>query len=449
MTGSPAPEIFSLKNPRIDASMRGMYFSLNALKLEDGEGGRFMAFIVPFGKTMCQSDFGALSGEGENNARKSRTERKYILVKFSVEKNLLPAYSLTRGGDMEKLYLSKDILYKALLEKDPQFEGQFYAGIKTTGIFCRPTCRARKPKRENVEYFATAKEALSKGYRPCKICRPLENASEIPADIRSLLRELEMHPDVKISDSSLARKGFQPSRIRRWFIKNHGMTFHAYQRLLRINNALMIMKNGERVAEAAFESGYESLSGFQYSFSKATSKSPRESKTIDCLVFSRFTTPLGPMIAVGNDRGIFLLEFTDRKALVKELQLLRSFFKLNIFPGTNENIEKLKEQVKEYFIGTRKDFDVPLAPQGTEFQKKIWGLLKHIPFGTTKAYRDIAALSGNPKALRAVGRAIGSNRISIIIPCHRVTGADGQITGYGGGIWRKRWLLRHENKGGE
>lgn len=347
---------------------------------------------------------------------------------------------------MEKLYLSKDMLYKALLKKDPQFEGQFYAGIKTTGIFCRPTCRARKPKKKNVEYFATAKEALSHGYRPCKICRPLEDAGEMPTEIRSLLRELETNPAAKISDIMLAQKGFQPSRIRRWFIKNHGMTFHTYQRLLRINNALTIMKNGENVAEAAFESGYESLSGFQYSFNKATTKSPRESNTIDPLVFSRFTTPLGPMIAFGNEKGIFLLEFTDRKALEKELQQIRNFFKLNIFPGTNKNIEKLKTQMKEYFDGTRKDFDVPLVTHGTEFQEKIWRILKQISFGATRSYRDVAVLSGNPKAVRAVGRAVGSNRISIIIPCHRVIGADGKITGYGGGIWRKKWLLVLEKK---
>jgi AraC family transcriptional regulator, regulatory protein of adaptative response / methylated-DNA-[protein]-cysteine methyltransferase len=347
---------------------------------------------------------------------------------------------------MEKLHQTKDILYKALVKKDPQFEGQFYAGIKTTGIFCRPTCRARKPKKKNVEYFATAKDALLNGYRPCKICRPLEHAGEIPQDIRSLLHELEANPALKISDGTLVQKGFQPSRIRRWFIKNHGMTFHTYQRLLRINNALMIMKNGEKVAEAAFESGYESLSGFQYSFNKATTKSPKESKTIDFLVFSRFTTPLGPMITVGNEHGIYLLEFADRKMLEKELKQIKNYFKLQIFPGTNKHIENLKIQIKEYFDGARQNFDIPMATQGTGFQEKVWSILKDIPYGTTRSYSDVAILLGSPKAVRAVGRAIGSNRISIIIPCHRVIGATGQITGYGGGIWRKRWLLNHENK---
>jgi AraC family transcriptional regulator of adaptative response/methylated-DNA-[protein]-cysteine methyltransferase len=347
---------------------------------------------------------------------------------------------------MKKLILTDNLLYEAILKKDPQFEGQFYVGVKTTGIFCRPVCRARKPKKENVEFFENARDALLSGYRPCKICKPLENAGEIPSFVKSLLHDLETDPATKISDRVLRQRGIEPNRVRRWFLKNHDMTFHAYQRLLRINNALKNIKNGGSIIDAALDSGYESLSGFQYSFKKTTAKTPTESRASDYLVFSRITTPLGPMLAVGNDEGICLLEFTDRKMLETELKQIIHVFKSNIFPGTNKHIEKVKRQLYEYFNGTRREFDVQLVTPGTSFQQKAWRLLQNIRYGRTRTYKEQAASLGNPQAARAAARANGFNRIAILIPCHRVIGKNGDLTGYGGGLWRKQWLLNHERK---
>ena len=345
---------------------------------------------------------------------------------------------------MKKQSLTDDIAYRALLDKDPQFEGQFYAAVKTTGIFCRPTCRARKPKRENVEFFITAREAMAHGYRPCRICRPMERAGETPPEIRALLRSMEASPALKITDSVLAQNGLGPGRVRRWFLKNIGMSFQAYRRMLRINTALQNIRNGDAVIDAAFDSGYESLSGFQYSFKKATAKSPAQSRAAGYLVFERFTTPLGPMIAVANPEGVCLLEFTDRRMLEAELKRLRRHFRSEILPGASGHIERLRTQLSEYFEGARKEFDVPLVTPGSEFQKSVWRLLMEIPYGSAVSYRDQAVRLGKPRAVRAVARANGSNRISIIIPCHRVIGADGSLTGYGGGLWRKQWLLDHE-----
>jgi AraC family transcriptional regulator of adaptative response/methylated-DNA-[protein]-cysteine methyltransferase len=347
---------------------------------------------------------------------------------------------------MNELNISNEIAYKALINKDSGFEGLFFAGIKTTGIFCRPTCRARKPKKENVEFFKTAKEAMVNGYRPCKICRPLENPGETSGDIKSLLRELELNPSVRITDFILAQKRIEPNKVRRWFLKNHGMTFHAYQRMLRINNALRNIKNGDKVIEAAYESGYESLSGFQHSFKKAVSQSPSESKNGNVLSFERFSTPLGPMIVIGNDEGIYLLEFTDRRMLETELKQIEKYFKAAILPGTNKHIKELKIQLNEYFEGRRKQFNVPLKIFGTEFQKKAWEALLTIQYGTTRSYKEQANIINRPRAVRSVGTANGCNRIAIVIPCHRVIGENGKLTGYGGGLWRKKWLLDHERK---
>lgn len=342
--------------------------------------------------------------------------------------------------------LSEKKMYNALLRKDSEFEGQFFAAIKTTGIFCRPSCTARKPKLENVEFYFTVREALANGYRPCKVCKPLIMRGEIPQEIKKLFNELENDPSLKITDYGLVKRGIEPSKVRRWFLKNHNMTFQAYQRLFRINNAFNKIKNGEKVINAAYDNGYDSLSGFGHSFRKATEVNPAMSFTKNLLTYERFSTPIGPMMAIASGKGVCLLEFTDRRKLETELKQIRNHYKSNILPGKNKIIDELKFQLEEYFAGKRKKFSIPVEAPGSEFQKNVWKILMTIPYGETRSYKKQAELLGNPKAVRAVANANGANRISIIIPCHRVIGEDGKLTGYGGGLWRKNWLLNLEGK---
>lgn len=345
---------------------------------------------------------------------------------------------------MEKLNLTDTIMYDALLAKDSQFEGLFFVGVRTTGIFCRPTCTARKPKRENVEFFRAVKEALTNGYRPCKVCRPLDSFGESPREITSLLCELHEEPSKKISDAIIRARGIEPSKVRRWFQKHHGMTFQSYQRMLRINAAFGMLTDGSRVIDAALDSGYESLSGFQDAFKKATRHAPIESKGKATLSYERFPTPLGVMIAVATGEGVCVLEFADRRMLETELKQVRAHFGCEILPGTNEHIADVKRQLEEYFQGERKSFNLSLVTPGTQFQNEVWRALREIPYGATRSYKQQAIAIGTPSAVRAVAHANGCNRISIVIPCHRVIGEDGHLTGYGGGLWRKQWLLEHE-----
>jgi AraC family transcriptional regulator of adaptative response/methylated-DNA-[protein]-cysteine methyltransferase len=347
---------------------------------------------------------------------------------------------------MDNLFLTEDIMFKALLAKDRQFEGQFIVGVKTTGIFCRPSCTARKPKKENVEFFNSTKSAMASGYRPCKVCKPLVKSGEVPDEIKMILSDIENNPSEKITDYGLVKKGIEPSRVRRWFLKNHGMTFQAYQRLLRINSAFNNIKDGDKVIEAAFENGYDSLSGFNHSFKKATSINPKDSAYNDCLTYTRFTTPLGPMMAVASEDGICLFDFTDRRMLETELKQIQKHFKSTILPGKSKYFEPVIKQITEYFEGKRKNFDIPLVTPGTEFQKNVWKVLQTIPYGETRSYKKQAISLGNVKAVRAVANANGDNRISILIPCHRVIGEDGKLVGYGGGLWRKQWLLNLEKE---
>jgi len=340
--------------------------------------------------------------------------------------------------------LTNEIMYQASFEKNPDFEGVFWMGVKTTGIFCRPTCTARKPKPENVEFFQNTKDAILKGYRPCKVCKPLENPDEAPEYIQEILKELSENPEQKIKDSDLVQKGLEPVTIRRWFLKTYGMTFHTFQRMFKINSAFKKLQQGENVADAAYDVGYESLSGFNESFKNIVGVSPKNSKNQKIIDLKRIETPLGTMIACADENGISMLEFSERKSLQKELEEISKHFKANIIQGENPHFKTLEKELEDYFNGKIREFTVPLSPVGTDFQKKVWEVLRKIPYGTTRSYQEQANILGSPKSVRAVANANGLNKISIIIPCHRVIGTNGTLTGYGGGIWRKQKLLELE-----
>jgi len=334
--------------------------------------------------------------------------------------------------------------YDAIGRKDSLYEGVFVTAVKTTGIFCRPACRARKPKPENVIFYDTAQEALQNGYRPCKVCKPMEKLDETPEYIKNIIKELHENPYQRIKDYGLRQRGIEPSQIRRWFKKHHNLTFHAYQRMLRINAAFNSIQKGETVTNSAFDSGYDSLSGFNESYRSLFGAPPSKGAEQSVLNIIRFTTPIGPMFACAGKKGVCLFDFTDRRMLETEFKDLRKRLNAIILPGENPHLDHLQSEIQEYFAGKRKTFTVPLHTPGTDFQNSVWKVLQEIPYGETRSYKQQAVSLGNPKAVRAVASANGHNRIGILIPCHRVIGSDGSLTGYGGGLHRKKWLLDFE-----
>jgi AraC family transcriptional regulator of adaptative response/methylated-DNA-[protein]-cysteine methyltransferase len=336
--------------------------------------------------------------------------------------------------------------YNALVAKRSDFIGIFYAGVKTTSIFCIATCRARKPKKENVEFFTEFKDALDQGYRPCKICRPTENAHKAPDFVESAIALVREHPKEKITDYQLRTQGISPEAVRRWFKSQYGITFQTYQRMYRINNAFLELKQGDQITHTAFGNGYESLSGFGYTYKKLTGSTPNQSQSQALILISRRETPLGPMFIAATDKGICLIEFVDRRMLETELKDLQRLLKAKIINGENQHILQAKSELAEYFRGERTHFEMALDTPGTAFQREVWGQLLTIPYGSTRSYQEQAEKIGNPKAVRAVASANGHNRVAIVVPCHRVIGKDGHLTGYGGGLERKRWLLEHESK---
>jgi AraC family transcriptional regulator of adaptative response/methylated-DNA-[protein]-cysteine methyltransferase len=179
-------------------------------------------------------------------------------------------------------------MYHALSCRDVSFEGLFFLGVKSTGIFCRPGCPARKPKKENVDFFPAAKDALLAGYRPCKRCRPMEPKDLTPPAIQRLFADIGTDPQLRLKDADLHSYGLQPSQVRRWFKKHHGLTFQGYLRSLRIGRALGRINAGEKVIDTAFASGYESLSGFSGAFKKKLGRSPSQSTGVPIIVLARW-----------------------------------------------------------------------------------------------------------------------------------------------------------------
>jgi AraC family transcriptional regulator of adaptative response/methylated-DNA-[protein]-cysteine methyltransferase len=328
----------------------------------------------------------------------------------------------------------------AYLRKDRSYDGIFFLGVKTTGIFCRPSCPARRPLPQNVDYFSNVREAIFAGYRPCKRCRPLATDGRPPDWVGRAL-EMVQGGESRIRDSEIKRSGIDPYRLRRYFQKHYGMTFQAYCRAQRMGDALTELRTGATLDDVALGNGFESHSGFRDAFMRTFGRAPGASRGLDRIVVSWQESPLGPLVTAANDQGVCLLEFTDRRMLETQFETLRKLFSCAIVPGENEHIAQLREELDAYFHGTIRQFSVPLVYPGSPFQVRVWNELLRIPYGETCSYEDLAIRIGTPSGQRAVGHANGLNRIAIVIPCHRVVNKDGKLGGYGGGLWRKQHLL--------
>jgi AraC family transcriptional regulator of adaptative response/methylated-DNA-[protein]-cysteine methyltransferase len=337
-------------------------------------------------------------------------------------------------------------LYQALLDRDPAYDGQAYVAVTTTGIFCRLTCPARKPKSENCRFHATVAACIETGFRPCKRCHPLAPMASADPAIATLLAALEARPAHRWSERDITAMGFDLSTIRRSFKRHFGMTFLEMARQRRLRDGFTTLSDGGPVIEAQLSSGFASPSAFRAAFARLLGRAPGTLDTDPMLFADWIETPLGDMISVASKSHLHLLEFVDRRALPRELGALDTLAQGRIGIGKTDPGAQIREELAAFFDGTGGTFTTPLTYAGSGFAQHIWDEVRRIPPGQTRSYSDIAKRINRPSATRAVARANGANQIALVVPCHRVIGADGALTGYGGGLWRKQKLLEIERQ---
>ncbi len=333
-------------------------------------------------------------------------------------------------------------LYHALLERTAAYDGQVYVGVAGTGVFCRLICPARKPKSQNCTFFPTVGACIEAGYRACKRCHPLQPAVAADPAIAALLAALDARPAHRWSEVDIARMGFDLSTIRRSFKRQFAMTFLEMARQRRLREGFETIATGSKMIEAHVESP----AAFRTAFAQLLGRAPGNFDRNPLLFADWITTPLGDMISISSNSQLHLLEFIGRRALRTEIGKLDMLAKGKLGIGRTDPGEQIKDELGAFFGGTSAAFRTPLAMAGSPFTRAVWDKLRRIAPGETRSYSQIAKSIGRPAAIRAVARANGENQIALVIPCHRVIGANGALTGYGGGLWRKQKLLEIERQ---
>jgi AraC family transcriptional regulator of adaptative response/methylated-DNA-[protein]-cysteine methyltransferase len=274
----------------------------------------------------------------------------------------------------------------------------------------------------------------------------MEAGGAPPDWVSQLIRRLDSGSAARVSENDLRELGISPERARRWFKENYGTTFAAWCRGHRLSQAFTKLGEGTALDDVILDSGFESHSGFRDAFTQVFGAPPGRMRHGDAIIARVIESPLGPILAATRNRGLCLLSFVDARYFARDVRQLSQRHQAAVLPGEHRTLAQVETQLAEYFDGTRCEFEVPLDPEGTAFQMRVWKELVAIPYGATISYDELARRIGRPTAQRAVARANAVNRICILIPCHRVIGKDGTLTGYGGGLWRKRHLLAIEQQ---
>ena len=335
--------------------------------------------------------------------------------------------------------LDLDQCWAAFEARDRSRDGLFVGAVRTTGIYCKPSCPARHPKPENVEFFTDAREARAAGYRACLRCRPDEvgRDREAVAKAVTLIEAAEEHP---LLDALAAAVGYAPHHFQRLFTRDIGVSPAAYARGLRARRAEAHLEEDKPVTDVIYDAGYSAPSRFYADAGARLGMTPsawRDGGRGETIRFVVADSPLGPLLIAATGNGICRLTFGEDEAA-----LHRKFPNADVRPDDGAIAPWVAAALAQ--ITSPSDHQLPLDVRGTAFQEKVWGELRKIPLGQTRSYADIAAAVGSPGAVRAVGTANGSNPVSVLVPCHRVIRSDGTLGGYGGGLPNKVKLLAAE-----
>lgn len=332
--------------------------------------------------------------------------------------------------------------WRAVVAKDPHFDGAFVFGVRTTGIYCRPSCPARPPLRCNVAFYEGPVQAEAAGLRPCLRCRPEAQARAESAVLQAiaLLRDAEV--PLTLAQLALAT-GYSPGHFQRLFKRATGLSPAEYARALRFGRAADMLSAGERVTDAIYDAGFSAPSRFYEAGAGRMGMSPSAWAAGGrgvCIYWAVVQTSLGQMLVAATDKGVCRLAFGEGRAALET-----RFPNAELREG-GKDFAGLLEQVVAAVEAPGNSAVIPLDVQGTAFQEAVWRELRRIPPGETRSYAQIAAAAGNPRAVRAAGSANGANPVAVLIPCHRVLRSDGSLGGYAWGEEIKRELLRREQK---
>jgi AraC family transcriptional regulator of adaptative response/methylated-DNA-[protein]-cysteine methyltransferase len=350
---------------------------------------------------------------------------------------------------VDRKIMNNEIFWQAVTNNDARFEGIFYVGVKTTKIYCKPTCRARLPKRENIEFIRTWQEAEKKGFRACLRCQPRLVKVANP-QIESVLQAcdlLESAENISLENLS-AKLNISPYHLQRTFKEIIGVSPKKYAENLRLEKFKGELKGGSDVITAMYESGYGSSRSLYENISDKLGMTPKiyqkggKGMKIDYTITN---CDLGKMLVARTEKGVCAVTFGDDETGLIE-KLFGEYPKSEI--SRNEtNLKEYVEAILQNLAGKNRRIVLPIDVQATAFQMQVWETLRKIPYGETLSYKQVAESLGNPKVVRAVARACATNRVAVVIPCHRVVGSDGSLSGYRWGVERKQKLLDTEKKG--
>ncbi|MFZ5826375.1 MAG: bifunctional DNA-binding transcriptional regulator/O6-methylguanine-DNA methyltransferase Ada [Bacillota bacterium] len=337
-----------------------------------------------------------------------------------------------------------EVRWQAVVQRDGRADGLFYYGVASTGIYCRPSCPSRRPRRENVRFFDSQEAAEQAGFRPCRRCRPeaLSTQQRVVAQVQELLQTAETPPSLAELGTAV---GLSPFHLQRLFKRATGLSPREYANHCRLERLKVGLKQGATVTEALYEAGYGSSRALYDQAQTHLGMTPsayRRGGAGERIAYACAETPLGWVLVAATGRGLCALRFGEAEgALVAELAA--EFPRAALVPGASE-LAPYVEAVKAYLSGGRTSLDLPLDVKATAFQQQVWGALRSIPYGEVRSYREVAAMIGQPAAVRAVARACATNPVALAVPCHRVVRANGDLSGYRWGVERKQRLLERE-----
>lgn len=337
--------------------------------------------------------------------------------------------------------------WRATVERDLRADGKFVFAVRSTHIYCRPTCPARRPRRENAIFFRTTEEAEQNGYRPCRRCRPQEQQAAIALVQQAAKLLAQAGEDEAARLDSIAQKlGASPARLRRAFHRMTGLTPREFAHATRLDKFKKLLREGAGITDALYACGYGSPSRVYEKTNAQLGMTPasyRKGGAGMKIAYTVAPSSLGKVLVAGTDRGISAVYLGDEeRALVSALE--KEYSRAEIQHSANANPGWLKE-ILSRVEGHPPSVALPLDVQATAFQRRVWQELQKIPRGVTRTYTQVARALGKPRSVRAVARACATNPTSIVVPCHRVIRTDGALAGYRWGLQRKQKLLQRES----